>query len=163
MIDEHKRRVVEEMKAEFENSSKGVRSAKERVDEALKDSNSMKEDIVSSMNSVILEVMDHEFRSVMNQYYNNLDNIREICTSKCETRIKVKTLSFKDSDAVCQDLIEGLTVEWNLDEDSGQKEAPGEETPHEYQSRPRARAEQESDRENPIECLETEERKPTGK
>ena len=42
----------------------------------------MREDILSSMNSVILEVMDHEFRSVMNQYYGNLEGFKEICNAK---------------------------------------------------------------------------------
>lgn len=36
----------------------------------------MREDIISSMNSVILEVLDREFRSVMEQYYENLQNFK---------------------------------------------------------------------------------------
>lgn len=65
----------------------------------------MKDDILASMNSVILEVMDHQFRSVMNQYYNNLNNFKEICNSKKEDPIKVRTLSFKDGESACQNLI----------------------------------------------------------
>ena len=65
----------------------------------------MKEDILSSMNSVILEVLDHEFRSVMSQYYGNLDNFKGICTMKSDPPIKVRTLSFKDAETVCQNLI----------------------------------------------------------
>ncbi len=83
----------------------------------------MKEDILSSMNSVILEVLDHEFRSVMNQYYGNLDGFKNICGMKQEQPIKVRTLSFKDSEAVCQNLIEGLVIEWN-DEENAQEDAP---------------------------------------
>lgn len=57
------------------------------------------------MNSVILEVMDHEFRSVMNQYYGYLENFREICNLKVDQPIKVRTLSFRDAGTVCQNLI----------------------------------------------------------
>lgn len=49
--------------------------------------------------------MDHEFRSVMNQYYSNLNNFKEICNTKKEEPIKVRTLSFKDGESACQNLI----------------------------------------------------------
>ena len=41
----------------------------------------MRDDIVSSMNSVILEVLDREFRSVMDQYYENMDKFKAITNS----------------------------------------------------------------------------------
>lgn len=54
--------------------------------------------------------MDHEFRSVMNQYYGNLENFREICEIKAEPVIKVRTLCFRDCEAVCQGLMDGLVI-----------------------------------------------------
>lgn len=65
------------------------------------------------MNSVVLEVHDHEFRSVMNQYYGNLESFKEICSIKADPSIKVRTLSFKDAELFCHNLIEGLVIEWN--------------------------------------------------
>lgn len=78
----------------------------------------MRDDIVSSMNSVILEVLDREFRSVMDQYYENLDKFKAITNAPPTEEIKVRTLSFKDGETVCQALIDGLVIEW---EDEGEQ------------------------------------------
>lgn len=56
----------------------------------------MREDIVSSMNSVILEVLDREFRSVMDQYYENMDKFKAIANSPTAEEVKVRTLTFRD-------------------------------------------------------------------
>lgn len=73
----------------------------------------MREDIVSSMNSVILEVLDREFRSVMDQYYENLDKFKAISSNPHEEEVKVRTLSFRDGESVCHALLEGLVIEWD--------------------------------------------------
>lgn len=94
----------------------------------------------------------------MNQYYGNLDSFKEICNIKLEPAIKVRTLSFRDAETVCQNLIEGLVIEWNDEDVEPEEQTPASKSEvnlYQYQSRPR-REEQESDRENPIECLETE-------
>ena len=101
----------------------------------------MREDIVSSMNSVILEVLDREFRSVMDQYYENLDKFKAITNAPSTEEVRVRTLSFRDGETVCQALIDGLVIEWE-DECEQAESRKGMET----------------ERENPIECLETEER-----
>lgn len=92
------------------------------------------------MNSVILEVMEHEFRSVMNQYYGNLEGFKEICNMKLEPAIKVRTLTFRDAETVCQNLIEGLVIEWNDEDGEAEEQAPvskPEPNLYQYQSRPR--------------------------
>lgn len=66
------------MKGEFERSCQEVTSQCEKVEEAIQNSTNMREDILSSMNSVILEVLDREFRSVMDQYYENMGNFTQI-------------------------------------------------------------------------------------
>lgn len=68
------------MKAEFEHSSQVAIAERDRLDEAIQNSANMREDIQSSMNSVILEVLDREFRSVMDQYYDNLDSFKQLST-----------------------------------------------------------------------------------
>ena len=37
----------------------------------------MKDDIVASMNSVIVEASEPDYRSVMNEYYGNLENCKK--------------------------------------------------------------------------------------
>jgi hypothetical protein len=49
----------------------------------------------------------------MNQYYGNLNSYREMCNIRKEEPIKVRKLAFKDGDTTCQNLIEGLVVEWD--------------------------------------------------
>lgn len=68
------------MKAEFEHSSQVAIAERDRLDEAIQNSANMREDIQSSMNSVILEVLDREFRSVMDQYCDNLDSFKQLST-----------------------------------------------------------------------------------
>lgn len=53
IIDEHKRRVVSELKEEFENATKGVKDGRTNVDKALKDSQDMKNDILESMEVIL--------------------------------------------------------------------------------------------------------------
>ena len=68
------------------------------------------------MNSVILEVLDHEFRSVMDQYHENMDNFRKISMEPQSDEVKVRTLSFRDGETVCQALLDGLVIEWDDEE-----------------------------------------------
>ena len=53
------------MKNEFEKACEECNGEKETIETAIQTSSSMREDIKSSMNSVILEVEDRDFRCVM--------------------------------------------------------------------------------------------------
>ena len=55
VIDEHKRRVLQEMKLEYDTSSHGIAQSGSVLKEAVAQSNSMKEDINASLNTIILE------------------------------------------------------------------------------------------------------------
>jgi hypothetical protein len=93
--------------------------------------------------------MEHEFRSVMSQYCANLSGFRELCGPRKEELIHVRRLSFRDAEVACQNLIDGFVVEWD-------DEQPTET--HNDKIGVLRPFEQQSDRENPIECLETSER-----
>lgn len=53
IIDEHKRRVLQELKEEYDSGVKGTVEVKEKVQSAIADSKHMKEDIFNSINIIL--------------------------------------------------------------------------------------------------------------
>lgn len=138
------------MNSEYEKSIQPATSSQAEIEKSISDSNNMKEDILSSMNSVIIDVKEEDFRSVMSHYYSTLSELNQTSQVNRDKEIKVRTLSFKNEDNVCEALVKGLVIEWDDGFD--------EQTEDDEESQARTRQDLESDRENPIECLETEER-----
>lgn len=73
LINEHMSRVMEELETDFKKSTKSLCEQEAQLDEAAKNLKQMKEDIMTSMNSAIVEASENDYRSVMKQYYGNLD------------------------------------------------------------------------------------------
>lgn len=78
LIDEHKNRVIEELKSEYETASEDSKMVKDKIDDALLNSENMKKDINESLNEVILEASEYEFRPVMDLYKTNLTKFKGI-------------------------------------------------------------------------------------
>lgn len=63
----------------------------------------MKDDITSAINSVIIEASDSEYRSVMNEYYNDLDGCKKHKNANYEDLMhgnKVRRLVFGDCEPI---------------------------------------------------------------
>lgn len=111
---------------------------KSKVEDALKNSENMRKDINESLSEVILDAPEYEFRPVMDLYKSNISKFRAIYQDQQSLNIKTKSLRFRgDEEAVCQKLLEELIVEW--DEQEGKCES-----------------EEEEDRKNPVESLQSE-------
>lgn len=96
-------RVIEEMETEYRKSTKDLQNEESSLSESLKTMKEMKDDITSSINSVIIEASDSEYRSVMNEYYGNLDGCKKHKNSNYEDLIqenKVRRLVFGDCEPI---------------------------------------------------------------
>lgn len=126
------------MRSEYDSASEEVQMFKSKVEDALKNSENMRKDINESLSEVILDAPEYEFRPVMDLYKSNISKFRAIYQDQQSLNIKTKSLRFRgDEEAVCQKLLEELIVEW--DEQEGKCES-----------------EEEEDRKNPVESLQSE-------
>ena len=78
-----------------------------KIEDALTNSENMKKDINESLNEVILDASEYEFRPVMDLYKSNLNKFRSISQDKTSHEVRTKSLKFRgDEEAVCQKLLE---------------------------------------------------------
>jgi hypothetical protein len=137
IIDEHKRRVLEELKDEYESAAKASRENGGKIDSALADSKRMKEDIVESMNIILNESREEQFRPIMDNYQANLRDYRSLASKTPADPILMRRLDFRDPEAACKALEDGLQMQW-------------EQRQMEYSK--------QSEPENPVEVIETDEK-----
>ena len=81
--------------------------------DAINESNSMKGDINSTMDNIILEAEESEYRPVMDLYKEKVRKFRSILNKPLpEEQICVRKVCFKDGEELCQIIAEGISVEW---------------------------------------------------
>lgn len=141
IIDELKRRVLEELKEEYENGVKESGEARGRLENALGDSKRMKDDIVDSMNIILNESEEEQFRPIMNNYQQNLRDYKNLTNKLQLPPIAMRRLDFKDPEVACNALEEGLQIHWEEKQDSEMGYSKQSDCP-----------------ENPVEVIETEEK-----
>jgi hypothetical protein len=138
IIDELKRRVLEELKEEYEASIRPTNEAVSRLDNAITDSKRMKDDIIESMNIILHESDEEQYRPIMNNYQVNLKVHKNLGSSTQCQPIAMRRLDFKDPEQACNALEEGLQIHW---EGKKEMESSGQSEP-----------------ENPVEVVEGDEK-----
>lgn len=108
-----------------------------KIDSALTDSKRMKEDIVESMNIILNESREEQFRPIMDNYQTNMRDYRGLASKTPAEPIHMRRLDFRDPEAACKALEEGLQMHW-------------EQREMEYSK--------QSEPENPVEVIETDEK-----
>ena len=81
-----------------------------KIDSALTDSKRMKEDIVESMNIILNESKQEQFRPIMDNYQSNLRDYPSLANKTPAQSIEMRRLDFKDPEAACKALEEGLQM-----------------------------------------------------
>lgn len=64
--------MIEELKEEYEASIKQTSENIKKIEGAMADSKRMKDDIIESMNIILHESEEEQFRPIMNNYQMNL-------------------------------------------------------------------------------------------
>ena len=64
------------------------------------------------MNIILYESDEFQFRPIMDNYHNNLHEYKEWMNKVKNEPITVRKLHFKDPEAACNALEEGLQIEW---------------------------------------------------
>lgn len=67
-----------------------------KIDSALADSKRMKEDILESMNIILNESKEEQFRPIMDNYQSNLRDYRGLASRIPVEAIEMRRLDFKD-------------------------------------------------------------------
>lgn len=67
-----------------------------KIDSALTDSKRMKEDILESMNIILNESKEEQFRPIMDNYQSNLRDYRGLVNKIPVEAIEMRRLDFKD-------------------------------------------------------------------
>lgn len=67
-----------------------------KIDSALTDSKRMKEDILESMNIILNESKEEQFRPIMDNYQSNLRDYRGLVNKIPVETIEMRRLDFKD-------------------------------------------------------------------
>ena len=71
---------MEELKDEYDSAAKESIEHAGKIDNALADSKRMKEDIIESMNIILNESREDQFRPIMDNYQANLRDYRAMAT-----------------------------------------------------------------------------------
>lgn len=128
---------MEELKDEYDSAAKESIEHASKIDSALADSKRMKEDIVESMNIILNESREDQFRPIMDNYQANLRDYRAMAAKTTAEPIQTRRLDFRDPEIACKALEEGLMMHW-------------EQREMEYSK--------QSEPENPVEVIETDEK-----
>ncbi len=78
IITEHKRRVSEELSEEYKEATRDATERAEDIQRSLEDISKMKDDILTSLNTTIMQADEADFRPVMNRYKANLRHHKKI-------------------------------------------------------------------------------------
>ena len=78
ILEEHKRRVLQELREEYEAAGEGSRGEAGKVEEALTDSNIMKHDIIKSMHIILNETDEQQYRPIMDNYQHKLRDYKNL-------------------------------------------------------------------------------------
>jgi hypothetical protein len=89
----------------------------------------MKDDIVESMTIILNESKEEQFRPIMDNYQSNLRDYRNLSNKTPAEPIHMRRLDFKDPEAACKALEEGLQMEWEQREMGYSKQSDGPENP----------------------------------
>lgn len=76
------------------------------------DSKRMKEDIIESMNIILHESEEEQFRPIMNNYQMNLRDYKGLGSKTQSEPISMRRLDFRDPEQACNALEEGLQIHW---------------------------------------------------
>ncbi len=72
----------------------------------------MKDDILESMNIILNESDEEQFRPIMNNYQTNLKDYRNLANKISVQPVSMRKLQFKDPENACNALEEGLQIHW---------------------------------------------------
>lgn len=72
----------------------------------------MKDDIIESMSIILHDSGEQQFRPIMNKYQNNLRDYRSLSNKFQTAPIVMRRLDFKDNEAACNALEQGLMLQW---------------------------------------------------
>jgi|JI10StandDraft_1071094.scaffolds.fasta_scaffold2413585_1 hypothetical protein len=78
----------------------------------MNDSKRMKEDIIESMNIILHESEEEQFRPIMNNYQMNLKEHKVLGSKTQSEPINMRRLDFRDPEQACHALEEGLQIHW---------------------------------------------------
>ena len=70
----------------------------------MNDAKRMKEDIIESMNIILHESDEEQYRPIMNNYHNNLKNHKKMGNETHPEPINMKRLDFRDPEQACNAL-----------------------------------------------------------
>ena len=76
------------------------------------DSKRMKDDIIESMNIILHESDEEQYRPIMNNYQSNLKNHKNLGNNIQSQPISMRRLDFRDPEQACSALEEGLQIHW---------------------------------------------------
>jgi len=76
------------------------------------DSKRMKDDIIESMNTILHESDEEQYRPIMNNYQSNLKNHKNLGNNMQTEPISMRRLDFRDPEQACKALEEGLQIHW---------------------------------------------------
>jgi hypothetical protein len=72
----------------------------------------MKEDIFESMSIILNESREEQFRPIMDNYQSNMRDYRGLANKTPAESIQMRRLDFRDPEAACKALEEGLQMNW---------------------------------------------------
>jgi len=72
----------------------------------------MKDDIVESMDIILFESDEKQYRPVMTNYQNSLKEYKQLGSKAQSQSIEMRRLDFKDPEVACNALEEGLQIHW---------------------------------------------------
>ena len=73
----------------------------------------MKNDIHTSMSTIILEAEESEYRPVMDLYKEKVRKFRNVLNEPApEEPIYVRKVCFKNGEELCDAIADGISVEW---------------------------------------------------
>ena len=68
------------------------------------DSKRMKDDIIESMNIILHESDEEQFRPIMNNYHSNLKDYKSLGGKTQEQNVNMRRLDFRDPERACSAL-----------------------------------------------------------
>ena len=87
----------------------------------------MKDDIIESMNIILRESDEEQYRPIMDNYQANLKTHRNMSSNLQSQEINMRRLDFRDPEEACDALEDGLQIHWEGNqgmESSSQSDLP---------------------------------------
>ena len=100
-----------------------------KLETAFTDSQRMKDDICESMDIILFESDEKQYRPVMTNYQNTLKDYKQLSSKVQNLGIEMRRLNFKDPEAACNALEEGLQIQWREEKMEASKQSDCPENP----------------------------------